>query len=302
MARIEHRSIKVGAVDVFYRETIPLKAATGQPSILLLHGFPSSSHQFQRLMEALGNEFRMVAPDYPGFGQTQVSPDEETGFDYSFETLAKVMEGFVDALDLGSFILYAFDFGGPVGFRIAMRRPELIAGVIIQNANSYDAGLSDGARHFAMIDSGDAEGVRALEQLVSLDGIKFQYLTGVSDPASILPDGYILDHHYLEPAERQAAMIALLLDYKANLASYSTWQDWLRRHLPPTQILWGRNDPLFLEAGARAYLADLPQAELHLFDTGHFALEECLDEIAPVIAEFVRRISQSRRMSAVDRV
>lgn len=300
MARIRHRSITVGATSIFYRETVPLRANAGQHPILLLHGFPSSSHQFRGMMQALGHEFRMIAPDCPGFGQTQIKAGEESRFEYSFENLSCVIEEFIDTLDLGPFLLYAFDFGGPVGFRIAVRRPELIAGLIIQNANAYDAGLSEGARHFANIDGHDVAGVRALERLMSLDGIKFQYLTGVSDPETIAPDSYMLDQHYLEPVERKAAMMALLLDYKTNLAEYPAWQDWLRRHLPPAQILWGRNDPLFTEAGARAYLADLPHAEFQLFDTGHFALEECLGEIAPLVAGFARRIGQSSRASAVE--
>lgn len=298
MAHIRHRSIKVGATSIFYRETLPQIAVAGQPPILLLHGFPSSSHQFSGLMQALGQEFRMIAPDYPGFGQSQIMAGEESRFEYSFENLSCVIEAFIDALDVGPFLLYAFDFGGPVGFRIAMRRPELIAGLIIQNANAYEAGLSEGARHFAMIDGRDVEGVRALERLYSPDGIRFQYLTGVSDPDLIAPDGYMLDQHYLEPVERKAAMMALLLDYKTNLAEYPAWQDWLRRHLPPAQILWGRNDPLFTEAGARAYLADLPHAEFQLFNTRHFALEDCLGEIAPLVGGFARRISQSSRAGA----
>lgn len=290
MARIHHRTINVGAVNIFYRETLPRNPMPGRPPILLLHGFPSSSHQYRSLMQMLGDDHRMIAPDYPGFGQTHIVPGSENAFDYSFRNLSQVIEEFIDALGLGSFVLYAFDFGGPVGFRIAARRPELIAGLIVQNANAYEAGLSDAAWHFAMIDGRDDAGIKEFEGLLSLDGIKFQYLTGVSDPESIAPDGYMLDQHHLERPEHKAAMISLLRDYKTNLAEYPIWQDWLRRQRPPTQILWGRNDPLFIEAGAQAYLADLPDSDLHLFDTGHFALEECMDEIAPLIAEFVSRL------------
>ena len=292
MARIRHRSIKVGATSIFYRETVPERTADTHPPILLLHGFPSTSHQFRGLMRALGHEFRMIAPDYPGFGETEVMYGEGSRFEFSFENLSRAIEEFIDSLNLGPFLLYAFDFGGPVGYRIATRRPELIAGLIVQNANAYDAGLSDDARHFANIESSDVEGVRALEGLMSLEGIKFQYLTGVSDAEMIAPDSYVLDHHYLEQTDRKAAMMALLLDYKTNLAEYPAWQEWLRTHLPPALILWGRNDPLFTEVGARAYLADLPHAEIHLFDTGHFALEERLGEMAPLIEAFARGIGQ----------
>lgn len=291
MARILHRTIKVGTVDIFYRETLPRILIPDRPLILLLHGFPSSSHQYRSLMEKLGDDYRMIAPDYPGFGQTHIVPGSEIAFDYSFQNLSQVIEEFIDALGLGSFVLYAFDFGGPIGFRIAARRPELIAGLIIQNANAYEVGLSDAAWHFTMIDGRDHAGIKELGGQLSLDGIKSQYLTGVSDPESIAPDGYMLDQHYLEQPEHRAAMISLLRDYKTNLAEYPIWQDWLRRQRPPAQVLWGRNDPLFIEAGAQAYLADLPDAELHVFDTGHFALEECKDEIAPLIAEFVTRLS-----------
>ncbi len=235
----------------------------------------------------------MIAPDYPGFGQTQIAPSGDDTFDFSFQSLSRVIEDFIDALSLGSFVLYAFDFGGPVGFRIAARRPELIAGLIIQNANAYEAGLSDAAWHFAMLDGRDDAGTKEFEGLLSLDGIKFQYLTGVADTGFISPDGYMLDQHYLERQEHKAAMLSLLRDYKTNLAEYPIWQDWLRRQRPPAQILWGQHDPLFIEAGAQAYLTDLPDAELHIFDTGHFALEECVDEIAPLIAEFIGRLGST---------
>lgn len=290
MARILHRTIRVGAADIFYRETLPRSSRSDRPPILLLHGFPSSSHQYRSLMQLLGDDHRMIAPDYPGFGQTQIAPNSEGTFDYSFHSLSRVIEDFIDALGLGSFVLYAFDFGGPVGFRIAARRPELIAGLIIQNANAYEAGLSDATWHFAMLDGRDDAGIKEFEGLLSLDGIKFQYMTGVADTQSIAPDGYMLDQHYLERPEHKAAMMSLLRDYKTNLAEYPIWQDWLRRQHPPAQILWGRNDPLFIEAGAQAYLADLPDAELHIFETGHFALEECVDEIASLITAFVGRL------------
>lgn len=288
MTFMRYRTMNTAAAEIFYRETLP-EVVEGQPPILLLHGFPSSSYQYSGLMQHLGKQFRMVAPDYPGFGQSRdlLPPG---GFTYNFENLSRTIEEFIDKLGLERFVLYVFDFGAPIGFRIAARRPDLIAGVIIQNANAYEAGLSDAARHFVSIQKADDAGLKELDGLLTLEGTKFQYFTGVSDPAAISPDGYTLDQHYLDLPGRKTRLIDLLLDYKSNVEAYPAWQAWFRRASPPAQILWGRKDPLFLEAGARAYLSDLPNAELHLFDTGHFALEECLDTIAPLVAGFVKRL------------
>ncbi|MBZ9653653.1 alpha/beta fold hydrolase [Phyllobacterium lublinensis] len=291
MARMRYRTMQTAAAEIFYRETVP-RVVKGQLPIVLLHGFPSSSHQYSGLMQRLGTEFHMVAPDYPGFGQTRdLSPPGS--FVYSFESISRTIEEFIDKLGLERFVLYVFDFGAPVGFRIAARRPDLIAGIIVQNANAYEAGLSDAARHLVSIQKHDEVGVKELEGLLTLEGTKFQYFTGVADPEAISPDGYTMDQCYLDMPGRKAHLIDLLLDYKSNVDAYPGWQEWLRRALPPAQILWGRKDPLFLEAGARAYLVDLPHAEFHLFDTGHFALEECLDTIAPLVAGFVNRVSMS---------
>lgn len=274
--RITHGFATVGEVRVFYREAGP---ADGLP-LLLLHGFPSASHQFRRLMDALGTRFRLIAPDYPGFGHTEAPAD----FEYTFDRLAEVVEGFVTALGLRRFVLYAFDFGGPVGLRLAARRPEAIAGLIVQNANAYAEGLSELARETI---GAPAE---ALGDLFTLPVTRSQYEGGTTDPGSISPDGWTLDQHFLELPGRKEAQLALALDYRSNVARYPEWQAWLREQQPPALILWGRNDAFFPEAGARAYLRDLPAAELHLFETGHFALEERLPEIAPLIAGFMERI------------
>ncbi len=191
----------------------------------------------------------MVAPDYPGFGQSRdLLPP--AGFTYNFENLSRTIEEFIDKLGLERFVLYVFDFGAPIGFRIAARRPDLIAGIIIQNANAYEAGLSDAARHFVSIDKADEAWLKELDGLLTLEGTKFQYFTGVADPEAISPDGYTLDQHYLDLPGRKTRLIDLLLDYKSNVESYPAWQAWLRRASPPAQVLWGRKDPLFLEAGA----------------------------------------------------
>jgi pimeloyl-ACP methyl ester carboxylesterase len=276
-----HRFIEVDGVEVFYRESLPERADA--PVVLLLHGFPSASHQFRRLIDTLGNHYRLIAPDYPGFGHTR-APD---GFTYSFERLADVVEGFTERLRLTRFVMYLFDFGAPVGFRLALRHPERIAGLIVQNGNAYAEGLSDAAREFTALtpDTPDAE--QAILDLFTLDATRAQYESGTADPELIAPEGWLLDQHFLDQPGRQQAQRALAYDYKSNIAAYPTWQAWLREQQPPTLITWGIRDPFFPAPGARAYLRDLPNAELHLFETGHFALEDHLPHIARLIADFL---------------
>ncbi|MER7211893.1 alpha/beta hydrolase [Streptosporangium sp. NPDC000239] len=278
---IAHRFVDVDGVRVFYREAGPADAQT----LLLLHGFPSASHQFRRLIDALGDRFHLVAPDYPGFGHTQ-APD---GFVYSFDRLADVVEGFVDWLRLGRFAVYMFDFGAPVGFRLAVRRPELVAGLVVQNGNAYEEGLSEQARGFIALGPGQEDQVRGL---LTLEATRGQYEGGTSDPETISPDGWTLDQHFLDLPGRKEAQVALAFDYRSNVARYPEWQEWLRANRPPTLVVWGSNDPFFVVEGARAYLRDVPEAELHLFDTGHFALEEKLPEITPLIADFLERVGK----------
>ncbi len=282
-ARTVHRFVEVDGVDVFYRESLPERPDA--PVVLLLHGFPSASHQFRRLIDTLGRHYRLIAPDYPGFGHTR-TPD---GFTYSFERLADVVEGFTERLGLTRFAMYLFDYGAPVGFRLALRRPERIAGLIVQNGNAYAEGLSDTFREFTAL-SPDTPGAdqTVLDQF-TLNATRAQYEGGTADPELIAPEGWLLDQHFLDLPGRKQAQRALAYDYKNNIAAYPDWQTWLREHQPPTLITWGIHDPFFPEPGARAYLRDLPDAELHLFDTGHFALEERLPEIAPLIADFLTR-------------
>lgn len=283
LPRVHHRYVDVDGVRVFYREAGPPDA----PTLLLLHGFPSASHQFRRLIDALGTHYHLVAPDHPGFGHT----DAPASFTYSFDALAGVMEGFVGKLGLRRFVMYAFDFGGPVGFRLAGRHPEWIAGLVIQNANAYDVGLSDTARAMIANRPGVAGAEERVREIFVLAVTRDQYERGTTDVELVAPDGWTLDQHFLDRPGRHRAQVALALDYHANVELYPAWQQWLRDHRPPTLIVWGRGDPFFLEAGARAYLRDLPDAELHLFETGHFALEENLPEIAPIIAAFLDKTS-----------
>lgn len=269
---IYHDTIDVDGVRVFYRHTGP---DDGLP-VLLLHGFPTSSRQYTRLMNVLGDRYRLIAPDYPGFGHTQTPAD----FTYTFDRLADIVEGFTDAVGLGRFVLYAFDFGGPVGFRLMTRRPEALAGLIVQNANAYDDGISELAQ--GLLDPS--------EDLFELPTTRFQYETGVEDVRLIDPDSWTLDQHFLDLPGRRAAQLALARDYVSNIGHYAEWQAWLRDHRPPTLILWGRHDPIFLEPGANAYLRDLPDATIKLLNTGHFALEDSLDEAAAAVGEFLEGI------------
>ncbi|MGW2544304.1 alpha/beta fold hydrolase [Kitasatospora sp. NPDC001574] len=280
---IHHRHVDVDGLRVFYRETGPADA----PVLLLLHGFPSASHQFRRLFDALGTRYRLIAPDYPGFGHSE-SPAPDA-FDYRFDTLADVVEGFCRTLGLDRFALYVFDFGAPVGLRLATRHPEWVTGLVVQNGNAYEEGLSDQAREFIANRPGVEGAAERARAILTLEITRAQYEGGTGDPELVAPDGWTLDQHALDLPGRKDIQVELALDYHSNVALYPVWQEWLRTHRPPTLIVWGRNDLFFTEPGARAYLRDLPDAELHVLDTGHFALEEKLPEIAPLIDDFLAR-------------
>ncbi|WP_278265497.1 alpha/beta hydrolase [Nocardia sp. AG03] len=281
---IRYRSLEVEGVEVFSRESVPTRADA--PTLLLLHGFPTASHQFRRLIDVLGDRYRLIAPDYPGFGNTTAPAD----FEYTFDRLADVVEGFVRQLGLTRFALYVFDFGAPVGFRLAERHPEWIAGLIVQNGNAYEDGLSEGAREFTALRPDQDGAEETIRGLLTLDATRGQYESGVADPTVLSPESWLLDQYFLDLPGRERAQVALAFDYKSNIARYPDWQAWLRTYAPPTLITWGAHDPFFPAPGAHAYLADLPDAELHLFDTGHFALETHLADIAALIAEFLDRL------------
>lgn len=296
VTRVRHRHLDVDGLRIFYRESVPPQDGSAErPTVLLLHGFPSASHQYRRLIDAVGNRYRLIAPDYPGFGHSDVpvSATEGGPFTYTFDRLADVIERFVDELGLTRFVLYMFDFGAPVGFRLAMRQPDRVAGLIVQNGNAYAEGLSDGARDFIALRPDDPDAEEQIRNLLTLASTRFQYESGTSNPMEVSPDGWTLDQHFLDQPGRAQPQIDLAFDYKSNVQQYSRWQEWLRTHKPPTLIVWGSNDPFFPAPGAKAYLKDVPDAELHLFDTGHFALEERLPEIAPLIDGFLDRIAPS---------
>lgn len=290
---IRHRSIGIDGVNIFYREAGP----AGAPVMLLLHGFPSSSRQYVRLMERLAGRYRVIAPDYPGFGYSDAPAPSSSGgsFVYSFDTLASVVESFCQRLGLERFFIYMFDYGGPIGLRLFERHREWIAGLIVQNANAYQEGLSVEAAALAKLRADTPGAIDRVAGLLTLETTRFQYLHGARDVERIAPDGWTLDQHFLDRPGRRQIQIDLALDYHSNLTCYGRWQSLLREQQPHSLIVWGRNDPFFPEPGAHAYLKDLPNARLHLFDTGHFALEEYLDEIALLIEEFVAAFSGSAR-------
>jgi pimeloyl-ACP methyl ester carboxylesterase len=272
-----YRTVHVDGVDVFYREA----GDRGSPALLLLHGFPTSSTQYRELIDRLSDRFHLIAPDYPGFGYTEPLDGTTT-----FDRITDVIDGFVNAVDLDHYGLYLFDFGAPIGFRLATRHPERIDAMIIQNGNAYEAGIGPNLAGLAPFWEDREAGEPAARTFLELNATRAQYTEGVSDPQSVNPDLWTLDQHFLDLPGRDRVMLDLFYDYQTNLALYPTWQSHLREHQPPTLVTWGANDWYFVADGARAYLADVPDAELHLLDTGHFALATHAQEIAEVIAAF----------------
>lgn len=275
---------QVGDVEVFYREAGPADA----PVILLLHGFPTASHMFRDLMPLLADRFRLIAPDLPGFGQTKAPP--RGTFDYTFDRLADVVEGFTKALSLDRYALYIFDYGAPVGLRLAMRHPDRVTAIISQNGNAYLDGFSDDwAPWQAYWREPTAANREACRPSLSPEAIRdWQYGTG-ADPARLSPDGYELDIAYMARAGAADIQLDLILDYRSNVALYPAFQAYFRAHQPPFLAVWGQHDPAFLPAGAKAYKRDLPEAEVHLLDAGHFALETHAAAVADLIRLFFEK-------------
>lgn len=273
-----YRTVTVDGVDVFFRQAGRPEA----PTLLLLHGFPTSSAQFQGLIDRLAGRFHLVAPDYPGFGRTDPLPGRST-----FDRLADSIGGFVDALGLRRYSLYMFDFGAPVGFRLATRRPESVETLVIQNANAYEIGIGPRLAGLAPYWEDRQAAEPSVREFLAIDATRAQYVDGVPDPQTVNPDAWTLDQSYQDLPGRDRVMLDLIYDYTSNVALYPVWQAYLREHRPPTLITWGANDEYFVVDGARAFLADVPDAELHLLDTGHFALATHADEIAAAISAFV---------------
>jgi pimeloyl-ACP methyl ester carboxylesterase len=282
---VKYKTINIDSINIFYREAGDPKA----PTILLLHGFPTSSFMYRDLINDLAYKYHLIAPDYPGSGLSDhPGPDV---YAYTFDHLSETMEKFIDALSIHHFSLYMQDFGGPVGFRIISRRPELVQTLIIQNANAYTDGFGPELQKMAkLIDANDTEGLKKkIEYDLSLAGIKEQYIDGAKDADAISPDPYMLDHFYMESPGIKDIQGRLLGNYPTNFPLYPVWQKYLRDHQPAALILWGDNDKIFSTPGGKAYQRDLKDTELHVFDGGHFVLEEYHQQMAQLIDSFLTR-------------
>jgi pimeloyl-ACP methyl ester carboxylesterase len=282
MSTVRYRKVDVDGIGVFYREAGTKEA----PTILLLHGFPTAGHMFRDLIPQLADRFRLVAPDLPGFGKSDM-PAPGT-FTYTFENIANVIDRFTEVIGLPRFAMYVFDYGAPVGFRLAVRHPDRINAIISQNGNAYEEGLSDGWNPIrAYWQEPSLANREALRSFLAPDTTRWQYAHGVPDVTAVSPDGYSLDNFYLTRPGADEVQLDLFGDYKSNVALYPTFQEYFRKHKPPFLATWGKNDPFFLPAGAEAFKRDIPSATVRFFDTGHFALETHAKEIAAVIRDFL---------------
>jgi pimeloyl-ACP methyl ester carboxylesterase len=279
---VAYRHAVVDGIKIFYRET----GRPDAPALLLLHGFPTSSHMFRDLMPLLADRYHLVAPDLPGFGFSD-APDSET-FRYSFDRLAEVIDRFTVAIGLKRYAIYVFDYGAPVGFRLALKHPERVTAIISQNGNAYLEGLSEGWNPIQVYwKDPTPENRFALRAFLTPETTRWQYVYGVRDEAAVAPEAYTLDAALLARRGNDEIQLDLFLDYASNVALYPKFQDYFRTHRPPLLAVWGRNDPFFLPSGAESFKRDIPEAEVVFFDTGHFALESHAREIAGRISAFL---------------
>ncbi|MFZ3375373.1 MAG: alpha/beta hydrolase, partial [Chthoniobacterales bacterium] len=284
MTATHYHRAEINGLNIFYREA----GRADAPTLLLLHGFPSAGHMFRDLIPLLADRFHLVAPDLPGFGQSDMPSRDD--FKYTFDNLAKVIERFTEVIGLVRFAIYIFDYGAPVGLRIAAKHPERITAIVSQNGNAYEEGLSEGWNPIQAYWREPTQANRdALRSFLAPETTLFQYTHGVADLSLVSPDGRSLDDHYLARPGAHEAQLDLLLDYASNVALYPEFHAYFRNHQPPFLAVWGKNDPFFLPAGAEAFKRDIPGAELRFFDTGHFALETHCAEIAAVIRDFLDR-------------
>ena len=274
--------VEADGVRVFYR-------AAGDPAapvVLLLHGFPASSFMFRKLIPRLASDYRVIAPDLPGFGFTEVLSERK--YTYSFDALAKTIDAFTEALNINRYAIYVFDYGAPTGFRLAMAHPQRVTAIISQNGNAYEEGLSSGWNPIQKYwKEPTAQNRAALHDFLTPEATKWQYTHGVSDPENVPPESYTLDAALLARPGNKDIQLDLFLDYASNVQLYPKFQEYFRKSKPPLLAIWGKNDPFFIPAGAEAYRKDLPNAEIQFLDTGHFALETHVMEIAAAIKDFL---------------
>ena len=285
IARASFHTVEADGVGVFYREAGPADA----PVLLLLHGYPASSHMYRELIPRMATNYRVIAPDLPGFGFTTVPA--ERNYKYSFDALAHTMEAFVDALGLKKYGLYIFDYGAPVGLRLALAHPERVTAIVSQNGNAYEEGLGDAwdpiRRYWATPSAENREALR--REVLTLEGTRWQYTHGVANPEMVAPESYTLDQALLERPGNKDIQLDLYLDYQSNVKLYPKFQAYFREFKPPLLAIWGKNDVFFIPAGAEAYRRDNPNATVKLLDTGHFALETHVEEIAEAMHEVLGR-------------
>ncbi|MGE6697302.1 alpha/beta fold hydrolase [Hyphomonas sp. NPDC076900] len=287
-----HRTAMVEGLNIFYREAGSQEA----PLVLLLHGFPSSSHMFRNLIPALAGRYHVISPDLPGFGLSAMPSPRE--FDYSFASFADILDGLLELLGDRQYALYVMDYGAQTGLRLALKHPERVAALIIQNGNAYEDGMKefwDTTRRLW------ADNSAAMRAFMSPEGTRFQYCAGVKDTTRLDPAAWHLDQHFLDRPGNIEIQFEIIYDYRNNVALYPEFHAYFRSFQPPALILWGANDPIFDTDGARAFLRDLPEAELHLLDSGHFALEDKVEEMVPLIHDFLLRHRPCRmRLHAVE--
>jgi pimeloyl-ACP methyl ester carboxylesterase len=283
--------IQADGVKVFYR----VAGDPSAPVVLLLHGFPTSSFMFRELIPRLADKFRVIAPDLPGFGFTEVP--EERKYKYSFDSLAYTIEAFTDALGLKRYAIYVFDYGAPTGFRLAMARPERVSAIVSQNGNAYEDGLGDAwapiRKYWAEPTAENRDVIR--QNILNLEGTRWQYTHGVANPETVAPESYTLDAALLERAGNKEIQLDLFLDYASNVKLYPTFQEYFRKSKPPLLAIWGKNDPFFIPAGAKAFQKDLPSAKVQFLDTGHFATETHVVEIAVAMRDFLETNGVTRK-------
>ncbi|MBS1793208.1 MAG: alpha/beta hydrolase [Acidobacteria bacterium] len=280
-----YKTVRIDGLDIFYREA----GDRSKPTILLLHGFPTSSHMFRNLIPELAGDYHLLAPDLPGFGLS--SAPKNTEFGYTFENLTNIVDKFAQAVGAGRYSLYVQDYGAPVGFRLAVKHPERVQALIVQNGNAYEIGLSEAAAPLKIYGPDrDPQLTEALRGFLKLETTKFQYTSGTRRPERISPDNWLVDQPLLDREGEEAIQLDLFADYYTNVRAYPSWHEYFRRYQPPTLVVWGKNDPFFTVRGVEeGYRKDLKDIEVNYFDTGHFALEEDFRPIAAKIRDFLSR-------------